>query len=103
MIICVLTPISSEQGIETSKLNNDSKFLSNAKQLLVYVVISNSSVTSGTQPLDTLSLAATTIQSVNSESDSTATPEFSGTFDGFKADTFPEDTDQLNSKVKLQQ
>ena len=41
-----------------SRLNNDSKLLSDAKQLLDYDIISNSSVTSATQDTDTLSLAS---------------------------------------------
>ena len=37
-----------EQDIKTSRLNNDSKLLSDAKQLLEYDIISNSSVASAT-------------------------------------------------------
>ena len=48
-----------EQDIKTSRLNNDSKLLSEAKQLLDYDIISNSSVTSATQDTDTMSLAST--------------------------------------------
>ena len=47
-----------EQDIKASRLNNDSKLLSDAKQLLDYDIISSSSVTSATQDTDTLSLAS---------------------------------------------
>ena len=48
-----------EQDIKTSRLNNDRKLLSEAKQLLDYDIISHSSVTSATQDTDTMSLAST--------------------------------------------
>ena len=91
-----------EQDNKTSRLNNDSNLLSDAKQLLNYDIISNYSVTSATQDTDTLSLASTVTVSVDSECDSTATPQFSEILDGFKADPM-EDREQLNPKVKLQQ
>ena len=92
-----------EWNIKTSRLNNASKLLSNAKQLLDYDVISSSSVTSATQDTDTLSLASTVTVPVDSRDDSTATPQFSGILDGFKSDNPKEDNEQLNPKVKLQQ
>ena len=53
-----------EKDIKTSRLNNDRKLLFNAKQLLDYDIISNSSVTSVTQDTDTLSLAFTILNSI---------------------------------------
>ena len=70
-----------EQDIKTSRLNNDSKLLSDAKQLLDYDTIFNSSVASATQETDTMSLASTTTISACSEDDSAATPQFGGTID----------------------
>ena len=92
-----------EQDIKTSRHNNGSKLLSDAKQLPDYDITSNSSVTSATQDTDTLSLASTVTVSVDSEGNSTATPQFSGILDGFKTDNPMEDSEQLDPKVKLQQ
>ena len=86
-----------EQDIKTSRLNNGSKLLSDAKQLLDYDIISSSSVTSATQDTDTLSLASTVTVSVDYKGDSTATPQFSGILDGFKADPM-KDSEQLDPK-----
>ena len=55
-----------EQDIKTSRLNNDSKLLTDAKQLLDYDIIPNSSVTSATQDTDTMSLASTATISTDS-------------------------------------
>ena len=43
----------NEQDIKTNRLNNDSKLLSDAKQLLDCDIISNSSVISATQDIKT--------------------------------------------------
>ena len=59
-----------KQDVKTNRLNNDSKLLSDAKQLLDYNIISNSSVASATQETDTMSLASTTTISAYSEDDS---------------------------------
>ena len=54
------------------------------KQLLDYNIISNSNVASATQDTDTMSLASTATMLEDSEGDSTTTPQFGGTVDGFK-------------------
>ena len=77
---------NDEQDVKPNRLINDSKLLSNAKQLLDYDIVSNSSVASATQETDAMSLASTTTMSAYSEDDSSATPQFNGTNDGFKAD-----------------
>ena len=79
------------------------KLLSDAKQLLDYDIISNSSVTSATQDTDTLSLASTVTVSVDSEGGSIATPQFTGILNGFKTDDPMEDSKQLDPKAKMQQ
>ena len=90
-----------KQDIKTSRHHNSSKLLSEATQLLDYDIISNSSVTFATQDTDTMSLASTATISADSEGDSTATPQFGGTIDGFKTNELTIDNEQLDPKVKL--
>ena len=92
-----------EQDIKTSRLNNDSKLLSDAKQLLDYDIIYNSSVIFATQDTDTLSLASTATVSVDFKGNITATPQFGGMLDGFKTDDLTNNSEQLDPKVKLKQ
>ena len=92
-----------EQDVKTNRLNNDSKLLSNAKQLLDYDMVSNSSVACATQETDAMSLASTTTMSAYSEDDSSATPQFNGTIDGFKTDEPANNNEQLDPKIKLQE
>ena len=92
-----------EQDIKTSTLNNNSKVLSGAKQLLDYDIFSSCSVTSATQDTDTLPLASTVTVSVDSECDSTATPQFSEILARIKIDDPMEDSEQLDPTVKLRQ
>ena len=48
--------------------------------------MSNFSSTFATQDTDTMSLTSAATISADSEDDSTATPQFGGTIDGFKTD-----------------
>ena len=50
-----------------------------------------------------MSLASTVTISADSEGDSTATPQFGGTIDGFKTDEPTNNNEQLDPKVKLQE
>ena len=81
IVVFVHCPFPSQfksQDIKTSRLNNDSKLSSNAKRLLDYDIISNSSITSATQDTDTFSLASTvTVSALRLYEGSTTTPQFS--------------------------
>ena len=103
--VCLLpVPVTTQiQEIKTSRLNNESKLLSNAKQLLDYDIISTSSVTPATHDTDTLSLASTVTVTVDFKCESIITPQFSGILDEFKTDNLMENNEQLDSKVKMQQ